>query len=182
MVMALSKAGKTVFRVFIFSALPSAVTMTLGNGVLCRVQHSAKWPKTTIFIFLHSIMTNKFIQTYISSITCISHPSYIYLIHPHIHPPISHPSQYIIISAQVHPNKSTSPSKSTSASQVYHKSITKWTTNVKNTTCAHLGHCDCGEGPDASFVGAWGGLFEPPLDGDCTKEKRLHVGQDYFDS
>ena len=42
--------------------------------------------------FLHSIMTNKFIQTYI---TYISHPSHIYLIHPHIHPHISHPSQYI---------------------------------------------------------------------------------------
>ena len=73
--------------------LPSAVTMALDNGVLCRVQHSAKWPKTAIFdFFLHSIMTNKFIQTYI---TDISHPSHIYLIHPHIHPHISHPSQYI---------------------------------------------------------------------------------------
>ena len=88
--------------------------------------------------FLHSIMTNTFIQTYItyishpshiylihhiyiSSIAYISHPSHIYLIHPHIHPPITHPSQYVIISAQVHPNKFTSSSKSTSASQVHHQ-------------------------------------------------------------
>ena len=33
---------KMVFRVPIFSALSSAMTMALGNGVLCRVQHSAK--------------------------------------------------------------------------------------------------------------------------------------------
>ena len=91
------------------------------------------------YFFLHSIMTNKFIQTYI---TYISHPSHIYLFHhmyissiTYISHPSTHPSAhitsitiyitYIIISAQVHPNKSTSPSKSTSASQVYHKSITK---------------------------------------------------------
>ena len=79
-------------------------------------------------------MANKFIQTYI---TYISHPSHIYLIHhiyissiTYISHPSTHPSvhiasitiyiTYIIISAQVHPNKSTSSSKSTSASQVYH--------------------------------------------------------------
>ena len=78
MVLALGKAEKMVFRAPIFPALPSAVTIALGNGVLCRVQHSAKWPKTVIFYFcLHSIMTNKFIQTYI---TYISHPSHIYVI------------------------------------------------------------------------------------------------------
>ena len=108
----------------------------LPSATLGKVTQNGK------YFFLRSIMTNTFIQTYItyishpshiylihhiyiSSIAYISHPSHIYLIHPHIHPPISHPSQYIIISAQVHPNKSTSPSKSTSASQVYHKSITK---------------------------------------------------------
>ena len=86
-------------------------------------------------------MTNKFIQTYIT---------YIYLIHhiyispiTYISHPFTHPSAHItsitiyityiiiIISAQVHSNKFISPSKSTSVSQVYQKSITKWTTNEK---------------------------------------------------
>ena len=106
-----------------FPALPSDVTMAHGNGSFVEYNTRQSDPKRQFLIFfLHSIMTNQFIQTYI---TYISHPSHIYRIHPHIHPPISHPSQYIMISAQVHPNKSTSPSKSTSASQVYHKSITK---------------------------------------------------------
>ena len=39
---AIGKAGKMVFRAPIFSALQSAVTMALGNRVLCRVQHLAK--------------------------------------------------------------------------------------------------------------------------------------------
>ena len=142
MVMALGKVGKIVFRAPIFPALPSAVTMTLGNGVLCRVQHSAKWPKTAIFNFFYIPSWQ------INSYNHISHPSHIYLIHhiyissiTYISHPSTHPSAhitsitiyitYIIISAQVHPNKSTSPSKSTSASQVYHKSITKWATNEK---------------------------------------------------
>ena len=78
----------------------------------------------------------------INSYNHISHPSHIYLIHHiYISHPSTHPSAhitsitiyitYIIISAHVHLNKSTSSSKSTSASQVYHKSITKWTTNEK---------------------------------------------------
>ena len=190
MVMALGKAEKMVFRAPIFSALPSAVTMALGNGVLCRVQHSAKWPKTAIFNFFYipswQINSYKHIthiylihHIYISFITYISHPS----THPSAHIiSITIYITYIIISAQVHLNKSIRPSKSTSASQVYHKSITKWTTNEKNTTCTHLGQGDCGEGPAPSFGGAWGGLFEPTSNGDCTKEKRLHVRQDYLDS
>ena len=110
-----------IFRAPIFLALPSAVTMALGNGVLCRVQHSAKWPKTTIFNFF-----------YIPSwqINSYKHISHIYLIH-HIYISfityISHPSThlsahitsimiyitYIIISAQVHQSP-----------QVHHKYIT----------------------------------------------------------
>ena len=107
--------------------------MALGTGVLCRVQHSAKWPKTAIFNFFYipswQINSYKHIShIYISSITYISHPS----THPSAHiTSITIYITYIIISAQVHPNKSTSPLKSTSASQVYHKSITKWTTNEK---------------------------------------------------
>ena len=115
--MALGKAGKMGFP-----ALPSAVTMPLGNGVLCRVQHSAKWPKMAIFNFFY--------------IPSCQINSYKHISHPSTHPsaPITSITiyiTYIIISAQVHPNKSTSPSKSISASQVYHKSITKWTTNEK---------------------------------------------------
>ena len=131
-VTALGKAGKSVFWSPILPALPSVLTIALGKGVLCRVQHSAKWPKTANNFFfcvpswqIHSYKHISHIylihHIYISSIAYISHPSHIYLIHPHIHPPISHPSQYIIISAQVHPNKFTSPSKSTSASQVHHQ-------------------------------------------------------------
>ena len=111
----------------IFPALPSAVTIALGEGVLCRVQHSAKWQKTANFIIFFTLHHDKYIHTniyhiYISSITYIYHPSHIYLIHPHIHPPISHPSQYIIISAQVHPNKSIKVHKCiTSISQVHHQ-------------------------------------------------------------
>ena len=70
--------------------------------------------------------------------------------------------------------------------QVHHKYITSPSPSKqqmkKNTTCTHLGHCDCGEGAAPSFGGACGGLFEPPSDGDCTNKKRLHVRQDYLDS
>jgi hypothetical protein len=31
--------------------LPSALALTLGKGCLCRVQHMAKWPKTTFYLF-----------------------------------------------------------------------------------------------------------------------------------
>ena len=127
-----------------FSALPSAVTMTLGNRVRCRVQHSAKWPKTVIFIFFYIPSWQ------INSYNHISHPSHIYLIHhiyisaiTYISHPSTHPSAhitsitiyitYIIISAQVHLNKSTSPSKFikihkciTSISQVHHQVNNKW--------------------------------------------------------
>ena len=41
-VTALDKAGKFVFWSPILPALPSVVTIALGKGVLCRVQHSAK--------------------------------------------------------------------------------------------------------------------------------------------
>ena len=62
-----------------------------GSFAECNTRQSD--PKRQFLIFFsHSIMTNKFIQTYI---TYISHPSHIYLIHPHIHTHISHPSQYI---------------------------------------------------------------------------------------
>ena len=84
MVTALGRAGKSVFWAPIFPALPSAVTI-LPSATLGKVTQNGNF-------FLHSIMINTFIQTYI---TYISHPSHIYLIHPHIHPPISHPSQYI---------------------------------------------------------------------------------------
>ena len=81
-------------------------------------------------------------------------------------------------SIQINPQVHQSP-------QVHHKYITSPSPSeqqIKNTTCTHLGHCDCGEGPDASFEGACGGLFKPPSDGDYTKEKKLHVKQDYLDS
>ena len=125
MVMALDKAGKMVFRVPIFPALSSAVTMALGNGVLYRVQNSAKWPKTAIFNFFYilswQINSYKHIShiyfihhiyisfiTYISSITYISHPS----THPSAHIiSITIYITYIIISAQIHPNKFTSLSQ-----------------------------------------------------------------------
>ena len=42
MVIALGKAGKSVFWSPILPALPSVVTIALDKGVLCRVQHSAK--------------------------------------------------------------------------------------------------------------------------------------------
>ena len=150
----------------IFPALPSAVTMALGNGVLCRVQHSAKCPKTAIFNFF-----------YIPSwqINSYKHISHIYLIH-HIYISfITYISHLIQINPQVHQSP-----------QVHHKYITSPSPSEqqmkKYITWTHLGHCDCGEGPTPSFGGAWVGLFEPPSDGDCTKEKRLHVRQDYLDS
>ena len=146
---------------------------------LCRLLwewHSAKWPKTTIFNFvLHSIVTNKFIQTYI---TYISHPS------AHI-TSITIYITYIIISAQIHPNKSTSPSQVHQSPQVHHKYITSSSPSEQQMKKYNLHSsrpCDCGEGSAPSFGGAWGGLFEPPSDGDYTKEKRLYVRQDYFNS
>ena len=72
MVTALGKAEKMVVWTPKFLALPSAVTIALGKGVLCRVQQSAKWPKTAIFNFF-----------YIPSwqINSYKHISHIYLIH-----------------------------------------------------------------------------------------------------
>ena len=108
---------------FFLNSLPSGMVMALDNGVLCRVQHSAKWPKTAIFNFF-----------YIPSwqINSYKHISHIYLIH-HIYISsirtyhiITIYITYIIISAQVHPNKSTSPSKPTSISQVHHQVNNKW--------------------------------------------------------
>ena len=50
-----------------------------GSFAECNTRQSD--PKRQFLIFLHSIMTNKFIQSYISSITYISHSSHIYLMH-----------------------------------------------------------------------------------------------------
>ena len=72
MVTALGKAGKMVFWTPIFPALPSAVTIALGKGVLCRVQHSAKWPKTANFNFFYITLWQ---------INSYNHISHIYLIH-----------------------------------------------------------------------------------------------------
>ena len=113
--------------------------MALGNGVLCRVPHSAKWPKMIIFNFFYipswQINSYKHIShiylihhIYILSITYISHPS----THPSAHiTSITIYITYILISAQVYPNKSTSPSQVHQSPQVHHKYITKWTTNEK---------------------------------------------------
>ena len=112
------------------------MTIALGKGVLCRVQHSAKWPKTTIFFCIPSWQIHSY-----------KHISHIYLIH-HIYISSIHTSirtyhihhniyTYIIISAQVLPNKSTSPLQVhyksikvhkciTSISQVHHQVNNKW--------------------------------------------------------
>ena len=128
-------------------------------------------------------MTNKFIQTYI---TYISHPS----THPSAHiTSIIIYITYIIISAQDHPNKSTSPSQVHQSSQVHHKYITSPSPSEQQmkkiqralisatatVVKAQLHHSEVHE-VDYSEV------FEPPSDEDCTKEKRLHVRQDYLDS
>ena len=86
---------------------------------LCRVPTLPSWQINSYKHISHIYLIH---HIYISSITYISHPS----THPSAHiTSITIYITYIIISAQVHPNKSTSLSKSTSASQVYHKSITK---------------------------------------------------------
>ena len=131
MVTALGKAEKMVFWAPIFSALPSAHFSSFTECCDHGTRQRGPLPSATLGkvtqngnfnFFLYSIVTNKFIQTYI---TYISHPS-------------THPSAYIIsitiyityiiISAQVHPNKSTSPSQVhqvhkciTSISQVHHQ-------------------------------------------------------------
>ena len=99
MVTALDKAGKWSSGRLFFLALPSAVTMTLGNGVICRVQHSAKWPKTAIFNFFFYIPSWQ--------INSYKHISHIYLIH-HIYISSIHTS---ICTYHIYNNKCSSPSK-----------------------------------------------------------------------
>ena len=100
---------------------------TTGSFAECNTQQSDPKRQFLIFFYIPSWQINSYKHIsqiylihhiYISFITYISHPS----TYPSAHiTSITICITYIIISAQVHPNKSTSPLKSTSASQVHHQ-------------------------------------------------------------
>ena len=120
--MALGKAGNLDFPGPIFPALPSAMTIALGKGFLCRVLHSAKWPKLIFFVyFFHSVLTNKKYHIYI---TYLSHLAHIYHIHHNIYNIIISNTIYITYSSkQIHRGKSKVHHSLTNL-QVHHKYIT----------------------------------------------------------
>ena len=143
----------------LFPALPSAVTIALG-----------KLTKNSVFFIFYIPSRQTQIITYISHPS--KHTSHIYHIHRiyHIHHIYHiHQSKHLSHISQL--SKYT-----TSAWQVYQKSITKWTTNANTTNATHQkgGNWVPGEGKAGSVGGAWAGLFEP-FDWGCTKEKRLHA-------
>ena len=144
----------------LFPALPSAVTIALG-----------KLTKNSVFFSFFTFHHDKHKLSHISHIhpnihhifiTSIAYITFIIIYHIHQSKHLSHISQL---------SKYT-----TSAWQVYQKSITKWTTNANTTNATHHqgGNWVPGEGKAGSVGGAWAGLFEPS-DWGCTKEKRLHA-------
>jgi len=157
MVMALGKAGKRVATFSSFAECSDYCTRQTDKKQCFFTFHHDKH-KLSHISHIHPNIHHIFITSiaYITFITIY----HIYHIHQSKH--LSHISQL---------SKYT-----TSAWQVYQKSITKWTTNANTTNATHQkgGNWVPGEGKAGSVGGAWAGLFEPS-DWGCTKEKTLHV-------
>ena len=161
MVMALGKAGKRVGAPFLsFTECSDHCTRQTDQNQFFysfftfhhdkhKLSHISHIHPNIHHIFITSIAYITFITIY-----------HIYHIHQSKH--LSHISQL---------SKYT-----TSAWQVYQKSITKWTTNANTTNATHHqgGNWVPGEGKAGSVGDAWAGLFEPS-DWGSTKEKILHA-------